>query len=177
MRKLSKLILSLCLISSLSACFRAQPENAFTFHLAQTRTTGLEQNITETELPLSGISCNVDSQHFMSSNELEDVDIATVTLDSGERIDGFYFTTTALGKNRLLSATAANQGAFVVLKESHGKELNNVVGARQIDSTISNGKIFIIPEIEFKSNEELDELIIKWKESIRRHRAIRDSLY
>lgn len=174
MKKTVKLILVLATLCTLSGCY-SKPESAFSFHLAQTRVTGLEQNLTEEELPLSEMACKVDSRHFMSSNELLDVDGASVGLANGESLLGFYFTTTDLGKNRLLSATAENQGAFIILKESRGKELNKIIGARQIDAAIHNGKIFIIPEIEFESDEEFDELIESWKESIRRHRAIRDA--
>lgn len=174
MKKITKLILALATLCTLSGCY-SKPESVFSFHLAQTRVTGLERNLVEEELPLSEMACKINSNHFMSSNELQDVDGASVSLGDGEKLLGFYFTTTDLGKNRLLSATAENQGAFIVLKESHGKEINKIIGARQIDGAIHNGKIFIIPEIEFESEEEFDELIESWKESIRRHRAIRDA--
>lgn len=176
MKKLARIILALSVLCTLSAC-QSKPESVFTFHLAQTRVTGLERDLQEATLPLSEMPCKLDSKHFISSNELQDVDAASVTLDSGEVLWGFYFTTTELGKNRLLSATAENQGAFIILKESHGTELNKIIGARQIDAAIPNGKIFIIPEIEFENLEELDKLIKGWKESIRRHRVIRDSVY
>ena len=172
MKKLAKIFAGLLALALLCSCMHDEPENVFTFHLAQTRLSGLERDLEQFELPYSKIKCTLQKNHFVSINELEKVELAEVKLETGGSILGYYFTFTQVGKNRLLAATAANIGAIIVLKDN-----DKVIASRKIDTTISDGMLFMIPEADIENNEKLAEQMEQWSESIKRMRVIRDSLW
>lgn len=112
-----------------------------TFHIANDRgiSSGLTRKVVT--MPFSGFTVMMNEDQFMYTGDLAKVDLAQITLIDGP-ITGFLFTCNDRGKRRLLQATAANMGGYIVVL--YGGE---PIALRKIDTTISDGSLFAHIEI------------------------------
>ena len=122
----------------LAACSDDDKKNTklLTFHVANSRSISIGLTRKNITMPFSGFSVIMNEDQFMYTGDIKKVDMAQVSLSDGP-ITGFLFTCTDRGKNRLMQATAANLGGYIVVL--YGGE---PIALRQVDTVISNGVLF-----------------------------------
>ena len=144
MKKFLKIFMFALAGAALAACSgddEKKNTKLLTFHVANDRTisSGLtRENVT---MPFSGFTVLMNKDQFMYTGDIRKINLAQVTLIDGP-ITGFLFTCNDRGRRRLMQATAANMGGYIVVMYG-GKP----IALRKIDSAISDGALFAHIEI------------------------------
>ncbi len=152
-KKLLTISTAIFAILALCSCNSSEDDNEhkklITFHVGAKGTfdSGIARETVV--LPLSGFSIITNKEQFMYNGDLVKADLAQVN-DVGGIVKGFYFTCQERGAKRLMQATGANMGSFIVVKYD-----GTPIGARKIDTTITDGKVFIVSEVPEKDLEKM----------------------
>ena len=144
MKKFLKIFIFALAGAALAACSGDEEKKntkLLTFHVANDRT--LSQGLTRKKvtMPFSGFTVLMNEDQFMYTGDIKKIDLAQVTLID-RPITGFLFTCNDRGRRRLMQATAANMGGYIVVMYG-----NEPIGLRKIDSAISDGTLFTHIEI------------------------------
>lgn len=99
-------------------------------------------------MPESGFEVIANKKEFMTSADMQRVDVAQVQMPDGKLITGFLFTCNEKGQKKLYRETAANIGGWILMKEN-----SNSVALRKIDTIIQDGKLFMV--LEFPADTDL----------------------
>jgi hypothetical protein len=139
-----RLALALCSLWLASGCQNARvtetPAAIARFHLESTEGRGVAVT-----LPRSGTSITIADKPVLTEYDIVGIDIAQVTLGKC-----LLFRLTPSASRDLRNLTRANPGSRLVLRIDQ-----HVWGARRIDETIEDGRLFIFVE---KPDEELPAL-------------------
>lgn len=165
---------SIALLVALSifsfGCSKDLPEALVTFHVANTRGVLAGVSRTQITMPASGFSVIAQNEQFMYSGDLLDVKVGEVTLPTGVKERGFIFYCSDRGKNRLYQTSAANRGAFIVVKYA-----DKPIALRKIDTVIDNGILFAVSEL--KRDEDIFKKTEKLVEQIKKANELKDSSF
>ncbi len=118
-------------------------------------------------MPLSNFAIITSKDQFMYNGDLVKVELAQVN-DHGGPITGFYFTCQERGRKRLIQATGANMGGFIVVKFN-----GEPIGLRKIDTVITDGKIFVCSEVE--PGTDLEKFVEEMNAAIKKINEIKSS--
>lgn len=99
-------------------------------------------------MPESGFELIANKREFMTSADMERVDVAQVVMPDGQPVTGFLFTCNEKGKKKLYRETAASMGGWILMKEN-----TDPVALRKIDTIIQDGKLFMV--LEFPQDTDL----------------------
>lgn len=130
-----------------SACSDDEIKNMLFFHICEARNEiGVSrQRVT---MPKSGFELIANNSEFMTSADLERVDVAQIQMPDGKLVTGFLFTCNERGRKRLYRETAASMGGWILMKEN-----TKPVALRRIDTLIQDGKLFMV--LEFPEDTDL----------------------
>lgn len=150
-------------VLSLCACSSNDDEKngkLLTFHVANDRSISEGLARYDVAMPFSGFVVRMNRDQFMYTGDIARVDLAEIRLVDGP-MTGFLFTCNERGKKRLLQATAANMGGYIVVL--YGGE---PIGLRKIDTTMADGSLFVNIELPKDADvnkfyEELAKSIVK----------------
>lgn len=140
MKRLIHTVLCALALLGVSGC-EDEDMKLITFHIANARGVLAGVSRTSETMPTSGFSVVSKNEHFMYSGDLVGVQLGQVRLPDNSREIGFIFQCDNRGTTRLFQATAANMGAFIVVKYN-----GETIGLRQIDMAISDGILFVVSE-------------------------------
>ncbi len=116
-------------------------------------------------MPLSEFAIITNKDQFMYSGDIDKVELAQVN-DRGGPVSGFYFTCQERGQKRLVQATGANMGGFIVVKFDGAP-----IGLRKIDTVITDGRIFVCSEVA--PGTDLEKFVEEMNASIKKVNEIK----
>lgn len=147
---MKKLIIALALSTlavAFSACNDEKVETLLLFYTCEARNE-LGVSRQKVVMPESGFELIANKREFMSSADLERVDVAQVVMPDGNPVTGFLFTCNEKGQKKLYREAAANMGGWILLKEN-----SKPIALRKIDTIIQDGKLFMV--LEFPKDTDL----------------------
>lgn len=112
-------------------------------------------------LPISGTTISLQKTPLVSEFEIYNVELVQVEMGKALLIQ-----TSEKGARELYRGSVTNMGGRIVLMVN-----GNAIGARRVDSAISDGSFYTFVEVP---DEELDDLVLDLKESLPRIQKLKD---
>lgn len=141
-----------------SACSDEEVKNMVFFYTCEARNEiGVSRQ--KVVMPKSAFELIANKREFMSSADMERVDVAQIRMPDGEIVTGFLFTCNEKGRKKLYRETAANMGGWILMKEN-----TSPVALRKIDTIIQDGKLFMV--LEFPEGTDLFKKIEDYNKDI-----------
>ncbi len=158
---MKRLTIAIMLVISallISACSDENVENMLFFYSCEARSElGISRQ--KVVMPESGFELIANKREFMSSADLERVDVAKIVLPDGKPVTGFLFECNEKGTKKLYRETASNMGGWILLREN-----TTPIALRKIDTIIQDGKLFMV--LEFPEDTDLFQKVDAYNKDI-----------
>lgn len=158
MKKFIPAIIAAVVSVFISGCEDERLDHMLWFYTCESKNeTGVSRTVVK--MPNSGFEVIANKREFMSSADLERVDLAYVDMPDGTRLIGLQVTCNAKGAKKLSRETAAAMGGWILMKENQVP-----VGLRNIDMMMNGGKFFI--PLEFPEGTDLQQKVEEFNKDI-----------
>ncbi len=157
--KIVKIIIQAFLLLMLVGC-GGKNAKLITFNIGTLHGVDTGRAYKAVVMPFTGTRLILNTDLILYSGDIANIHVAEQTINSGQKIEGFYFILNERGTRKLTNATASNMGSYIVCSYN-----DTPIGLRIVDSVITDGRLFVCSEF-FDSKKSMHDLVEEMLEEL-----------